>query len=98
MIKTVQEENITIKLDNGVFVDDPTEVDAKVVIADVEASNGIVHVIDKVLLPQAIIDALTKAYNDELETMMNYLAASVNLEGVRAEHRLAQLWRVFAQG
>lgn len=35
---------------------------------------------------QPILDALIQSYNDELETMMNYLAASVNLEGVRAEH------------
>lgn len=35
---------------------------------------------------QAILDALIRSYNDELETMMNYLAASVNLDGVRAEN------------
>ena len=33
----------------------------------------------------AIIDLLVEAYNAELETVMNYLANSVNLEGVRAE-------------
>ena len=58
MITTLLGEDITINLDGGVFIDDATEVDAEVVIADVEASNGVVHVIDKVLLPQAIIDAL----------------------------------------
>ena len=35
---------------------------------------------------QAILEALTRAYNDEFETLMNYLAASVNLDGVRAEN------------
>lgn len=35
---------------------------------------------------QEIIDLLSKAYNDEIETVMNYIANSVNLEGVRAEH------------
>lgn len=34
---------------------------------------------------RAIIDLLVKAYNDEIETVMNYLANSVNLDGVRAE-------------
>jgi bacterioferritin len=34
---------------------------------------------------KAIIEMLTQAYNMELETIMNYLAASVNLDGVRAE-------------
>lgn len=33
-----------------------------------------------------IIDLLIKSYNSEIETVMNYLANSVNLEGVRAEH------------
>jgi bacterioferritin len=35
---------------------------------------------------QNIIDALAVAYNMELETVMNYIALSVNLDGVRAKH------------
>lgn len=34
---------------------------------------------------EKIIDALRKAYSMELETVSNYLANSVNLDGVRAE-------------
>lgn len=34
---------------------------------------------------QQIIDLLVRAYNDELETVMNYLANATNLDGVRAE-------------
>lgn len=34
---------------------------------------------------KAIIDELTKSYFMELETVLNYLANSVNLDGVRAE-------------
>lgn len=33
-----------------------------------------------------LIDALTKAYNAEIETVANYLCNSVNLDGVRARH------------
>ncbi len=43
---TVNGAEITIDLDNGVMVNDAT-----VVAADVEASNGVIHVIDKVILP-----------------------------------------------
>ncbi|WP_343486776.1 fasciclin domain-containing protein [Allomuricauda sp. d1] len=57
-LTTVQGEKVTVSLEGGVFIDDATETDAEVVIPDVNASNGIVHVIDKVLLPQAILDAL----------------------------------------
>ena len=35
---------------------------------------------------QDIIDALVTAYFAEIETVMNYIANSVNLDGVRAKH------------
>jgi len=34
---------------------------------------------------KAIIELLIQSYNAEIETVMNYIAGSVNLEGVRAE-------------
>lgn len=43
---TVQGGDVTIDLDSGVMVND-----ASVVAADIEASNGVIHVIDKVILP-----------------------------------------------
>ena len=46
--KTAQGSSINIKaMDNGLMVND-----AHVVKADIEASNGVIHVIDKVILPQ----------------------------------------------
>ncbi|MGJ8605576.1 MAG: fasciclin domain-containing protein [Marivita sp.] len=43
---TVQGSNVMIDLDNGVMVQD-----ANVVTADIETSNGVIHVIDKVIMP-----------------------------------------------
>ena len=43
---TVQGSEITIDLDNGVMVND-----ASVTTADIETSNGVIHVIDAVILP-----------------------------------------------
>ena len=43
---TVEGAEITVDLDNGAMVND-----AKVVTADVAADNGVIHVIDKVLMP-----------------------------------------------
>ncbi|MEO1732318.1 MAG: fasciclin domain-containing protein [Pseudomonadota bacterium] len=43
---TVQGSDITIDLDNGVMVNEAT-----VVTADIEADNGVIHVIDAVILP-----------------------------------------------
>ncbi|MEM9349623.1 MAG: fasciclin domain-containing protein [Pseudomonadota bacterium] len=48
MAATVQGGEIMIDLDNGVMIND-----ASVVSADIEASNGVIHVIDKVILPEA---------------------------------------------
>ena len=48
--KTVEGETIKVTLNgSGVMIND-----AKVVAADVSASNGVVHVIDKVILPPGI--------------------------------------------
>ncbi|MBT8460341.1 MAG: fasciclin domain-containing protein [Boseongicola sp.] len=44
---TVQGAEVMIDLDNGVMVQD-----ANVVTADIETSNGVIHVIDKVILPE----------------------------------------------
>lgn len=46
MATTVQGSDVTIMTDSGVMVQD-----AKVVTADVEASNGVIHVIDRVIIP-----------------------------------------------
>ncbi|WP_415921996.1 fasciclin domain-containing protein [Tateyamaria sp. SN6-1] len=45
---TVQGEAVTIDLDNGVMVENAT-----VTSADIETSNGVIHVIDTVILPDA---------------------------------------------
>ncbi|MEZ4968773.1 MAG: fasciclin domain-containing protein [Flavobacteriaceae bacterium] len=58
MIETAQGESVTVSLTGGVFIQDKTDVDAAVAPADIAASNGVVHIIDKVLLPQEAIDAL----------------------------------------
>ena len=43
---TVNGESVTISLEGGVFVND-----SEVVLADIEATNGVIHVIDSVLVP-----------------------------------------------
>lgn len=60
-VTTVQGENITTRLSGGVSIEDATDAPANVTTADVLASNGVIHIIDKVLLPQAVIDALDAA-------------------------------------
>ncbi|MEM1257440.1 MAG: fasciclin domain-containing protein, partial [Bacteroidota bacterium] len=59
-IKTLQGENISVDVrpNGSIRIFDKTHDRANVIAADNEASNGIVHIIDKVLLPQEVLDAL----------------------------------------
>jgi uncharacterized surface protein with fasciclin (FAS1) repeats len=47
MVATVQGSEVDINATDGVMVDEAT-----VVTADIEATNGVIHVIDRVILPQ----------------------------------------------
>ena len=73
MVTTLQGTDVTVTINgNGVFIND-----AQVTTADVTASNGVVHVIDAVLLPSAmptntIMDIVTNsADHTTLEVALN---------------------------
>jgi uncharacterized surface protein with fasciclin (FAS1) repeats len=55
--KTVEGSEVTVDISYGnVMIDN-----AKVAMADIDASNGVVHVIDTVILPPSIKEALAAA-------------------------------------
>ncbi len=64
-VATLQGEPVTIALDEGVMVNNAT-----VTIPDVDASNGVVHVIDQVLLPPSMMQDMGEddMAMDEAET------------------------------
>ena len=80
-IETVQGENVTVSINDGVFIGDATDTDAEVVVPNVNASNGIVHVINKVLLPQEVLDALNPPMEDSLVDIVVATEALSLLEG-----------------
>ena len=52
-------KDVTVKVENGdVYIND-----AKVIITDIETSNGVIHVIDAVILPPADEDAMMEEKN-----------------------------------
>lgn len=57
-LTTLQGSSLQVTTEGGVFIQDATDVAAEVTTADIEVSNGVVHIVDKVLLPQAILDEL----------------------------------------
>ncbi|RNC88547.1 MAG: fasciclin [Allomuricauda sp.] len=81
-LMTVQGEMLTVSLDGGVFIGDATAIDAEVSLPDVSTSNGIVHVINKVLLPQAIIDALNGSDDETEEESKNLVEIVVETEAL----------------
>jgi uncharacterized surface protein with fasciclin (FAS1) repeats len=50
MVATVEGQEIKIDLDNGPMVND-----ANITAADIETSNGVIHVIDKVIVPDGVL-------------------------------------------
>jgi uncharacterized surface protein with fasciclin (FAS1) repeats len=51
VVETATEENITISLESGAKITDPNGFESNIIVVDVQAINGVVHAIDKVILP-----------------------------------------------
>ena len=52
MVSTLADQTFMIDLENGVVITDANGRMANVIATDVQANNGVIHVIDKVLLPE----------------------------------------------
>lgn len=85
-ITTLQGSTLEVSTQGGVFLSDATAEAAQVTTANIEVSNGVVHIIDKVLLPQAALDALADVLlvpitdlaigNENLESLVAALVAA----------------------
>ncbi|MDO6516947.1 fasciclin domain-containing protein [Zobellia uliginosa] len=58
ILQTLQSEEIKITVDGDVYIIDTTEIHAQITTADIEVANGVLHIIDKVLIPEAVLEAL----------------------------------------
>ena len=87
---TVQGQEVTVTInDTGIFIND-----AQVIMADIETSNGVVHVIDAVLLPA---DTTTSANNLNLEALNFTFGPSPAIDEVLIQFQLSAPSYVNAQ-
>jgi uncharacterized surface protein with fasciclin (FAS1) repeats len=70
-VETLEKEKLTFKLDNGtVLIDTTSGNSANVTMANVYATNGIIHVIDAVLLPKDFTDNNPCANGTKVEAIV----------------------------
>jgi len=86
MATTFQGEDITISLENGPQIVDATGMPSNIIITDVQTSNGVVHAIDKVLLPQEAIDIVDPTINGlaNMTPDLSILAEALVITGLDA--------------
>ena len=87
-LTTLQGEDLVVSIDGTVMINDAT-----VVIPDVEASNGVIHVIDKVLIPSGVLDIVDTAINAGSFTT---LVAALQATGLDAALKTEGPFTVFA--
>ncbi len=78
---TLQGQYVDIRVEDGkVFIDD-----AEVIITDIEASNGVIHVIDAVIQPETrdIVDVAVE--DGRFETLVTALQAAELVDALKAE-------------
>ena len=79
---TFQGEDITITLDGGPAIIDATGTRSNIIVTDVQTGNGVVHAIDRVILPQEVVDVVNPtitglaAMNADLSTLVEALVAT----------------------
>ncbi len=69
-VTTAQGNDVSVSLEGGVFINTSQVTDA-----DIEASNGVIHVLDEVLIPPTIVQ-IALGIEGEFETLAAALAAA----------------------
>lgn len=81
--ESVEGSSFTI---NGTVIDDPSEADANIVTVDIQAVNGIIHGIDKVIITENVYQQVLSASLNFVERLENRgftsLLAAIDLVGL----------------
>ena len=75
MITTLFGEDVEVSIDGGVYIND-----AMVIAADIETDNGVVHVIDAVLLPPAPVTVVDIIVGSEDHTILETAVIAAELD------------------
>ncbi|MBT8275792.1 MAG: fasciclin domain-containing protein [Bacteroidia bacterium] len=98
---TFQGEDITISLANGPQIIDATGMPSNIIVTNVQTGNGVIHAIDKVLLPQEVLDIVdpTIAGLAMMTADLSTLAEALSITGLDTvlDDRTAE-YTVFAPG
>lgn len=83
---TFQGENLTFDLTGGAKIIDATGTPSNIIVTNVQTNNGVVHAIDKVLLPQEAIDIVdpTIAGLAMMTPDLSILAQALQITGLDA--------------
>ncbi len=74
---------LALSLTGGVKLTDAVLTEATVTKADIEASNGVIHVVDKVLVPPGVLNIVQMAQlNPVFSTLVTAVSATSDLGGV----------------
>jgi uncharacterized surface protein with fasciclin (FAS1) repeats len=72
---------LSLTTTGGVTITDAAQTQAKVITADVAASNGVIHAIDKVLVPPGVLNVVQMAQVNPLFTTLVSSVVKANLQG-----------------
>ncbi len=81
---TFQGEDITISLEGGPKIIDATGMASNIIVTNVQTGNGVVHAIDKVLLPQAALDIVNPTISGlaSMTPSLSILTQALNITGL----------------
>ena len=80
MAPTVLGEEITFHLDGGASISDPNGRMSNITAVDVEAQNGVVHVIDKVILPDLNLTSVNELSDEGFKIYPNPARDFINIQ------------------
>jgi uncharacterized surface protein with fasciclin (FAS1) repeats len=72
VITTLLGQELTVTIDGGVFINDVGGNSVQVTVPDLEADNGVVHVVDGVLIPDLTVSTYSVTFNVDMNDVEGF--------------------------